>query len=183
MLYSIYGGKNHPECKLQATDHDACRSSMYKGEVYNGDFNADDFNRDDFHFTDVIESFCVPVFNDKFKLACEAITHGAVSFRRTNLIWGKENLLEWVGDEIKGFYVVHPKIVDIIDESKSPTQFWPKLKKFKHQDYVITGLPDTEIGVFVDLKRPHLFIITEDMKRSLDAHGIQASFEELPVVT
>jgi hypothetical protein len=155
---------------------------MYKGAVYDGDFDAGDFNRDDFPFIDVIESFCGPVFNDKFKEVCETIASDAVSFRSTNLIWGNENLLEWVGDTVGGFYVVKPAIVNIIDESQTPMRLWPKLKKFKHEDYVVTRLPDDEVGIFVDLKRPHLFMLTEKMKSALEAKGIHASFRPLPLV-
>ncbi|MBA5800671.1 hypothetical protein [Rhizobium changzhiense] len=182
MLYSLYGhGKFHPLSKLQAKNHEGCRDAMYKGETYDGDFVADDFNRDDFYFIDLVESFCVPVFSDKFKSACEEIKPGCVVFQKTALTWGKENLLEWVGDKIGGFYTVKPTLVDIIDESLRPMRFWPKLKKFKNENYVITRMPAEEFGIFVDLKKPHMFMCTEAMKLALEARKLSLSFHELPV--
>ena len=182
MLYSLYGnGKFHPLSKLQAKNHEACRDAMYKGETYNGEFIADEFNRDDFYFIDLIESFCVPVFSEKFKNACDEIKPAAVEFRKVNLTWGKDNLLEWVGDKIGGFYTVKPTVVHIIDDKLTPMRFWPKLKKFKNENYVITAMPPEEFGIYVDLKKPHMFFCTDAMKSALEARKLSLSFHELPV--
>jgi hypothetical protein len=181
MIYSISGSDDHPLGRLQAVRDEECREAMYSGDIHVGDFDANAMNRDDFHFTDVIDSFCVPVFNARFKQACEALAPGAVEFHQVRLVWGKEDLLEWVGGQIEGFYVVRPRIVDIIDENLTPMRFWPKLKTFKLEDYVITALPPQALGLFVDHKRPHQFMVTEPMRELLQASGIRARYWPLPV--
>ncbi|WP_454815029.1 hypothetical protein [Labrys neptuniae] len=172
--------KYHPSAYLEAKDVSACDQALCEGKAYDGDFIADAFNPDDFYFIDYIKSFCVSVYSHKFADAMRELNVNCIKFKKTTLWWGGENLTNIIGDEVLGFYTASLKILDVIDTNVKPIKYWPKLKKFKHEDFFITRKMPDDCQIGVDLKKPNIIICRSEFKKLCEDSGLKVSFRELP---
>lgn len=182
MIYRMIGDREmHLNARLIPLSPEKAQDALLDDIEYAGEFQANEFNRDDFYFMDMIESYGPPVFSQKFKTLCER-QNVAARFTSVNIFWGGENILDWIGPEISGYFTAVLPKVNVIDDRLSPMRFWPKLKKFKHEDYVVNKhLPDG-VSLAVDLLRPHLTLCSKEFRSACENAGFQVSFEDLPCV-
>ncbi|MFV0474791.1 MAG: hypothetical protein ACK5MQ_11390 [Pikeienuella sp.] len=180
MIYRLIGERAaHLQARLTPLSPEAAQDAMLANTAYRSGFQAGEFNRDDFHFMDMIESYGPPVFSARFRDFCARHDVAAV-FSPVDVFWGRENILEWLGDASEGFFTAVPPLVDVIDDGVTPMKFWPALRKFRREDFVITGeLPENQ-PLAVDLKRPHLMLCSPGFRRLAGAEGLLLDFEDLP---
>lgn len=182
MIYRIVGDREiHVNARLIPLSPEKAQNALLDDTVYAGGFQANEFNRDDFYFMDMIESYGPPVFSQKFKSLCERENVEA-KFTSVEIFWGGENILDWVGPDILGHFTAVLPTVSVIDDRMNPMKFWPRLKKFKNEDYVISkNLPDG-VSLAVDLLRPHLTLCSKEFRSACEDAGVQVSFEDLPCI-
>ena len=171
----------HLNARLIPLSPEEAQDALLDGIAHAGGFQANDFNRDDFYFMDMIESYGPPVFSQKFKSFCERHNLEA-KFTAVDVFWGGENILEWIGPDASGFFTAALPRVNVINDRLSQMKFWPKLKKFKNEDYVIDKNLPGGVLLAVDLLRPHFILCSKEFRSACEDAGVQVSFENLPCV-
>ncbi|QBF31925.1 hypothetical protein [Thalassococcus sp. S3] len=165
---------------IYQTDAEAARLADENDDIYLGPYTADDLGRDEITFHDWIPSVSSFVMTDRFVSTVQSYDMRQPDFFEVQLTWGPENLLEWVGDEIKAFFTMRPPAVDVIDPEKTPLHFWPQLKKYKLLDYVVTQPLPEGVHLAVDRSRPFMAICTDRFKTWAERDGLRLGFEPVP---
>jgi hypothetical protein len=70
--------------------------------------------------------------------------------------------------------------VSIIDPQKRPIDYWPTLKKFKSEEFVITKEIDFDFSVVKDMTFPWMMICSSNFKEMCIKEGLYVGFRELP---
>ncbi|KEY59969.1 imm11 family protein [Serratia sp. DD3] len=186
MFYSLVSSfKYHPDACLQETNYeDAIRvnNDIFDNNInYNGTFIANDFPPESLIFTDIIDTLSgIKVVSHNFMDFLTKICPSEVIFSECTLTYSGHNILDYIGDDVKGFYIMKVvKYIDIIDKTKKPINFYPKLKKFKLEDFVMKKVDD-DFSLCRDEKELNKVISSEEMKSLCETAGMNIDFRPLP---
>ena len=171
----------HPPEMVHAKDYDAARDAMRENKPYPRAFSADEFAPDSLCFTDFIKvDAAIPMVSKRFRDAMLGANMDDFLFYETIVMYGPENLMNWIGDDVGGLYcATYRHVVDVIDDI-DPVRFWPHLKRFKAENFVVTRPLPEGARVAVDRERPYMPICTEGFKTWCEEQKLNVGFFELP---
>lgn len=176
----------HPETVMLPNDESFAYSSNWNKLFYSQklSFSIDqwieDGMLDSLSGLDVLRSFCGNfIVSQKF---CSIFNDCDLSFSPARLTTKDKFLENRIGMLGEYFVVLVRREVKIINESLRPMHFWPKLKRFKSEEFVIDQPMPFESKIVRDFGFNDMLIVNEDFVSIAVENKLVMGFREYPVV-
>ncbi|MFS1525726.1 hypothetical protein ACL7TT_16700 [Microbulbifer sp. 2304DJ12-6] len=179
MYYCLSSSFNsHPQARLVETnDEQAHEVVRGRKRVYDGEFNADSF-LEDISMEQLLKLDLLETHSGLLVLSRRMVDH--INNLNLQKMEFYDCALNARSKKIMGEFLTikNNYALNVIDKDITPNHFWPYLKKFKYDNYVITTRQDFLFGW--DIAEPTMLICSEQFCAMVPESMFLIDYEELP---
>ncbi|WP_147105074.1 hypothetical protein [Tateyamaria sp. syn59] len=179
--YSLIESPNlRPVDNLYSEDLDAYYDARNTGDIYRGPYIADDVDPKKLALRDWIPNADEMLMTDRFVTAMQSYAMQQPDFVEVLVTRNGKDLARLMPNSTKAFHAARFPKLDVIDADKTPMHFWPRFKKFKFMDYVITRPMPDNVHIGIDQRQPGVVLCTEDFKSWAERDRLMVGFTPVP---
>ncbi|WP_147105067.1 hypothetical protein [Tateyamaria sp. syn59] len=181
--YSLIEGPSlKPIDTIYAEDLDAYYEAESRGDIYLGPYIADDVDPTELALRDWIPNADTTLVTDRFVAAMRLYPMRQPDFVKVRVIRNGQDVAPAMPGGTRAFYAARFPKLDAIDDEKTPMHLWPRFKKFKLMDYVITRPMPDDVHIGIDERKPRVVLCTEEFKSWAERDSLNVDFTPVPCV-
>ncbi|KZK95261.1 MULTISPECIES: hypothetical protein [unclassified Pseudovibrio] len=169
---------NHPQSRLVETDDEQALEVVWgRKSAYHGEFNADNF-LEEISVEDLLKLDFLKTHSGLLVLSRRIVNH--INNLNLQTMDFYDCVLNAHSKKIKGEFLTikNNRKLNIVNKDVTPNHFWPYLKKFKYENYVITKKQDFLFGW--DIAIPTMLICSEQFRNIVPNSMFSIDYKELP---